>query len=487
MIPGVALLVLLPLLLSPLAYLFRRRATLASFLSTGVALVLAAGMLWLPADRPIQVRGWQIILSEPVTLLGREMALTPANRLGLAYLFLVIAGLFLFAWRVSQGWTVFPLGLVLLSVLSGVLIIRPFIFSFLFLEVAVTLTVFLIQGGQTGSTRGALRLLVLTTLALPTFLIAGWLVDLYRFTPDNVSLVQRASLLITVGFAILLGIPPFHTWIVTVADEAPPAVAASMLSGYHGILLFLLLDLLQRFEWLTAQPYLTVLWTVGGLFLVGIGGGMALIQRRLGKLMGYAVLVDIGGMLLALEIAGPAGLTTALLLLGNRAVSLGAMGMGLSLIRHRAEGDTYEQIQGWGRAIPWATLALGVGGFSLAGFPPFAGFVGRWALLRLLMPEHRSWALLLILAQLGIALGLVRGLTALLTRPPERSLSPLSAAERSPEEVEAEPSRSQREPFLVVLFLVAGVLLCLGLGLWPQSHIEAIRRAVEAFTFHPSP
>jgi len=302
-------------------------------------------------------------------------------------------------------------------------------------------------------------------------------------------LVQRASFLITAGFAILLGIPPFHTWIVTVADEAPPAVAASMLSGYHGILLFLLLDLLQRFEWLTAQPYLTGLWTVGGLLLIGVGGGMALIQRRLGKLMGYAALVDIGGMLLALEIAGPAGLTTALLVLGNRAVSLGAMGMGLSLIRHRAEGDTYEQIQGWGRVVPWATLALGVGGFSLAGFPPFAGFVGRWALLRLLMPEHRTWALLLILAQLGIALGLLRGLTALLTRPSswEQSLSPMAAAEGSPEEAEAEPSRSQREPFLVVLFLAAGVLLCLGLGLWPQPHVEAVRRAVEAFAFYPSP
>ena len=54
---------------------------------------------------------------------------------------------------------------------------------------AVLATIFL-ESGLSGKTRGALRFLVLMTLALPAFMIASWLLDLHTLNPTDVGLAR---------------------------------------------------------------------------------------------------------------------------------------------------------------------------------------------------------------------------------------------------------------------------------------------------------
>lgn len=490
MIAGPLLLIALPLLVSPLIWLLRRWATLAALLSSGTSLLMALLAWRLPLDEPVQFWGREVALGESVSVLGRELVVSQSDRLDLAFIFLATAGLFLFAWRVSQGWTFYPLGLALLSVLGSALLVEEHIFAVLLLQIAAAMCVFLIQGGQTGSTRGALRFLTFVTLAIPPLLVTSWLLGLYEQTPDDTSLLQAAALLFAFGFAILLGVVPFHTWVTAVSADAPPLVSTFILGIFYAVVWFLMLDLIESFEWLAGHPDFRVALNYSGYGMIVVGGTLAAVQRRLGLLMGYAALVDMGTAQLALGLQTTAGLNVALLGLSTRVVSLALMAMGISIIRHRAEGDEFDKLVGWGRHVPWATAALVIGGLSLAGLPPGAGFVARWSTARLIAREQVSGSLLLLLAAVAVGIGVVRALMALLREPTpdyvgSEIVEAIEAASKSKEATEEKSP--EREPRLAAAIIIASLLLCLALGLWPQLHTDIIKQLVESYTFLSTP
>jgi formate hydrogenlyase subunit 3/multisubunit Na+/H+ antiporter MnhD subunit len=488
MIAGPLLLTALPLLVSPLVWLLRRWATVAALLAASIASLMAL-MAWrLPLDRPVQLWGRQVALGETVSVLGRELVITPADRWDLVLIFLIAAGLFLFASRVSQGWTFYPLGLALLSVLSITLLIESHIFAVLFLQIAAALCVFLIQGGQVGSTRGALRFLTFVTLAIPPLLVTGWLLGRYELTPDETGLLDASAMLFAFGFAILLGVIPFHTWISAVGADAPPLVSTFVLGLFYAVVWFVMLDLIDTFDWLAGHPDFRAAFSYSAYAMIVVGATLAAVHRRLGHLMGYAALVDMGAAQLALGLQTSAGLNAALFALGTRALSLTVMAMGMSVIRHRAEGDFFYRLAGWGRRVPWATAALVVGALSLAGLPPGPGFTARWSITRLLAREQVSGALLLLLGSLAVGVGVVRALMALLQEPApgyvgSDIVKEIEAAARSKEGVEQKPL--DRESRLAAIMIVAALILCLILVLWPQIHTSVIQQVVESYTFLP--
>ncbi len=487
MIAGPFLLIALPLVVSPLIWLLRRWATIAALLSSGVCLLMA-WMAWqLPLDQPVQLWGRQVALGETVSVMGRELVMSQSDRLDLIMVYLLAAGIFLFSWRVSQGWTFYPLGLALLSVLSGALLVESqHIFSVLLLQIAAALCVFLIQGGQAGSTRGALRFLTFVTLAIPPLLVTSWLLGRYEWTPDDTGLLDASTVLFAFGFAILLGVVPFHTWVPAVSADAPPLVSAFILGPFYAVIWFVMLDLLQSFDWLAGHPDFRVAFSYSGYGMIIVGAGMAAVQRRLGHLMGYAALADMGAAQLALALQTEAGLNAALFSLGTRAISLAVMGMGMSIIRHRAEGDEFKRLTGWGRYVPWATAALVVGGLSLAGLPPGPGFAVRWGITRLIARQNVAGAVLLLLASVAVGIGIVRALVALLREPePEyvgsEIVEEIEATAKPDREVEERPR--EPEPRLATIIIMGSLVLCVVLVLWPQLHTGVIEQVVENYTF----
>jgi formate hydrogenlyase subunit 3/multisubunit Na+/H+ antiporter MnhD subunit len=247
-----------------------------------------------------------------------------------------------------------------------------------------------------------------------------------------------------------------------------------------------MLNLLESFEWLATHPDFRVALSVAAYSMIAVGATLAAVQRRLGYLMGYAALADMGVALLALSLQSAAGLNAALYALGTRAVSLGIMAMGISLIRHRAEGDDFDQLVSWGRYLPWATTALVVGGLSLAGLPPGPGFPVRWSITRLVAREQISGAILVVLASALVGIGVIRSLMALLREPmPEyvgsEIVEEIEAAARSQEAEEEKPR--EREPRLAAAIIIMGLVVCLFLAFWPQFHTDIIQQAVESYSF----
>jgi formate hydrogenlyase subunit 3/multisubunit Na+/H+ antiporter MnhD subunit len=460
-------------------------------LSASVTALITAGLcLRLPLDDPIYVLGRELILDQP-------------SQAAVFFILVTAAILFLCTGltsqspflrqaqdrplrqaqdrplrqaqdrplRQAQDTAFVPFGLAILGLLSGAATMRLFPFAALLLEIAAIVAVFAIQGDQLGpervegqgSPQAGLRYLIMTTLALPCFLIAAWLFELHARNPHDVALARPAVNLLALGFAILLGAVPFQAWLSAVAVEAPPTVTAFLIGTVNPVLFLLLTNLFQQHPWLIADNQAFQLLTVGGLLTALVGGFLALGQQDFGRLLAYAALNDLGCLLLGLGTASTEGFTATALQLVNRSLALVLASVGLTFLRRYASSDAFANLSNVGRRMPLVSAGLLAGLLSLAGFPLTGGFASRWPIYRLVYQENPLYAIALILSGGAVALGCWRGLLALL------------GSDAHPE--------SEREPIPAAAVMLILILLCLASGLFPQLFLSPILKSVKSFTF----
>ena len=473
MISGALLLLIVPLAMAGVVYILLRWASLSALLAVGTALALGVAVILLPLDQPVHFWGGrEITLGEAVTFFGRELVVEQVDRWAMAFLFLTSAGIFSLAWRFVPHSLLFPMGLGLLSLLSGALLIRPLIYAALLIEIAAALSVFALQAEGQVPTRGGLRYLTFTTLALPGLLVTHWLLDRYALMPDETGLLDMAAALLAISFALLLGVVPFHTWVPAVAGGGMPLGGSFVLTVANGTVWFLLLDFLQTYPGFSSHPRFGSAVIGMGLAMVLLGGGLALAQRRLGPLLGYAALVDNGAALIALGTKGRLGLTLVLLSLLVRPFGLVLMAAGLSGLRACNGGaDRFDALRGLGWKAPWSTAALVFGALSVAGLPVSAGFVWRWSLCRALSPSSPGSVVLILLAGAGVIVGIWRVLLVLLARP------------RLPKDRSVLSKGDSTEGWLTAVVVAMAILGCIGVGLFPQTIAPLAVGLAEAYTF----
>jgi formate hydrogenlyase subunit 3/multisubunit Na+/H+ antiporter MnhD subunit len=443
-IAGPTLVLGLPLLAAVFVYLMRRW----SWAAAGLATLVCGAIAWLtwhwPAQSTVHVLGRTVAMGQPIYLLGQALVLTPAAMPLLTFTCCLAAACFLYAWRVSQGRSFFPFGLLLLSLYNAAFLTQPLTRAPLVLAFAATLSVYVIEAGRPGPTRGALRWVILAVLAFPFFLIAGWYLGRLPLNPNDLTPVATAARFMAVGFLFLLMVVPLHAAVPALTEQAPPLVSAFLLLCGNSTAVYLLNAFLRAYPWLADYHDVSrwLLWL--GLITAGWSGLLAFGQRSFGRLWGYASLFDFGCLLAALGLGAPLGLPLAVSLFTARAVALILGGMGLSVLRQHARGDSFERTGGAARRLPWSVVGLLAGGLGLAGFPLTVGFPGQWTLLQLLGQELPRAAIFLLLAAAGVILGYLRGLRAL--------LGPLRDTE-----IVREPRLSSA---LVLAMLLVSLLLC---------------------------
>jgi len=459
-IGGPLILVIGPLIAAVAAFLLRRFLTASAVLAAVVPFALAVLALRFP-------------FSEPQAILGRTIVLSSGDRIGIAFLFIVSAAIFVGVWRSSPGWSHYPIALAILSAVAAALIIRPplneiypsFIYSALFMTIAAGLSVFPLQGGEPGVTRGALRFITLMTLSLPALLLADWTLGQLTQSPDSPNLTQGTLFLMALGFTFLLAIFPFHSWVPATSREAPPLSAAFVLNVLLGAALILLLDVLNETRVVTGDPRTMEFLRAAGLLMAGLGAVLAWTQTDFGRLLGYGAIADMGAIVFAISLASSAGLAAVFVMMIVRSLGIGMMAMGMALVRERLGTDAFEQLQGLVWRLPWASLVIIAGGLSLAGLPPLAGFVGRWGLLQETSRFDPGATAVLLAASVSVAVGVLRGLREML-RPLDEPVDP-----------------QQRERRGEVILIIGALALCVLVGLFPGLFAGFVQEFVAAYTF----
>lgn len=408
MIAGPLLLLGVLLVGAVIVYLLRTLEPVAALLAAAIAGLLAI-MLWrLPLAAPVKLAGRAVRLGQVVEWDAVSLQITPASRALLIFLLATAALTFILSWRTFQGRTLYPFGLVLVALWSGIAMLQPLTLAPIVVVLAAVLAVFLIQAGRAGETQGAWRQLLFPALAVPLFVIAAWYIDQAPLNPDDTTPYRIAGWLLIGGFILLLQPAPLHVAMPAVASQSPTVVAAFLWIGGQAVILFLLQRFLVTYPWLgvAVDSARWLFWL--GMLTALLGGLLAAAQNRLGRLTGYAALYDYGILIVALGLRGTAGLPTAIWLLLTRTLSLLTLAVGAAGLRHYMATDRLEGIRGAASRLPFAVMALIMGGFGLAGMPLTAQFASRWALLQLVGENDPRWVVFLVVGALGVLIGIVR-------------------------------------------------------------------------------
>jgi NADH:ubiquinone oxidoreductase subunit 2 (subunit N) len=474
-VSGPVFLMGLPLLVAALLQLVRRWTGMMAWLAAGAAGLMAASVALAPADRAIAIGPLSVTMRTPFYVLGRAMVIEDVDRLPLIFIGATAAGLFVVAWRLLPHSNFFPSGLIIVSLLSGAMMVAQVVYAALLVEMAALVTVFPLHervgasGESSGGLRrkGGLQYIVYASLALPGLMITQLLLEQFAIFPSDQGLLQSATVLLGLSLAILLGAVPFQSWLSSVAMDGSPPVVTFLFTVNIGTVWFLLLAYLESYTWLSQQAAFGSLFTGVGLLMMVIGGALAASQQRLGRIVGYATLVDNGAMFVALGSGQVAGLALTLVMLIARPFALGLMTLGLDGLRRLGEGeDELDALAGAAWVAPWRSLAYMVGGVAMAGFPLSLGFSARWGLYRLMVQENLFQALIALIGSAGIMMGLISAVRVLLTPSEASPIGP-----------------SLPEDRVVLLLILALLLSTVLLGLFPQTVNQIALETAEAFTF----
>ena len=458
--------IVLPGLLSAVLLAFQRREALVAFLGTLATLGLAALAWWLPVQERFFIGPWTLTFLDTLSVLGRSFTLGEADRPALVVLYLTAAFWFGAAPVARSGRLFVPLGLGMVVLLTAAIAVEPFLYAALLIEMAVLVSIpFLISVGKPVGP-GVLRYLTFQTLGMPFILFTGWMLTGVEASPGELGLVPQASILIALGFAFLLAVFPFYTWIPMLAKESHPYTAAFVFLVLPGTISLLGLGFLDRFSWLRTSENTYFLLRSTGILMVVTAGVWAAFQTHLERMLAYALILEIGFSFISIGLAQGAqagtylGIFFAALL--PRGLSLGVWALALAVIRTRFPVLSFREVQGLARVAPIACGSLVLAHFSLAGLPLLAGFPVRLAQLEGLSEISLLNALWVLLGSLGLLIGGLRTL-AVLVMGREDGVWQVT------------------ETWVQRVFLLSGVASLIILGLVPQWFLPLLARLPLAF------
>lgn len=430
------------------AVLMRRRPTASAVLVATGCLVLGGLTLAVRLDEPLRVLGASVKFASSWTVLGRAFVLDQSNRAAVVFLYMASAFVFGGAWGARPERYLFSVGVLSVGVVAASLMVRPFLFAAVFLELAAMGGVLILASPGHPSTRGALRMVTLYTLAMIAILLAGWMLDhagVARGAPD---LALRTALLLSIGLGVVMAVPPFHHWLPAAADRAHPYSLAFVATLMQSAGVFFVLKFLDSYEWIRSDEALFSAMSAVGAVMTVYGSLVALSQRSFQRMLAYTVLTGYGVTLVAIGTQTAQGYQAALGLVSAHVVGFVVCALGLVRLIDVGGGADAKALRGTAARAPLAAAAALVGVLTIGGFPLTAGFPARWALLPILA-QGDAWVRGSVLfGVLAVAAVAVRWLRLLL-------------------HVEA-PGQAEAAPVAQSFLLIGGLAACFLLGAFPQ-------------------
>ncbi len=183
-------------------------------------------------------------------------------------------------------------------------------------------------------------------------------------------------ILLIVGLSFKVSIVPFHFWAPDVYEGAPTPVAgflstASKAAGF-AVIARLFLVAFQGFtiDWVSAFAVLAaVTMTVGNL--------LALPQKNLKRMLAYSSIAHAGYAMIGIVAVTELGIASAIFYMASYIITnLAAFGV-IMAVGRVVGSDEYDAYKGLSRRSPLLGLIMVAAFLSLAGIPPFSGFVAK--------------------------------------------------------------------------------------------------------------
>jgi NADH-quinone oxidoreductase subunit N len=213
-----------------------------------------------------------------------------------------------------------------------------------------------------------------------------YLGNLMEENPDNL-LLRAGVVLIIAGIAFKIGAAPFQIWVPDVYHGSPMPITAFLAVSSKAAGFFVLLNLVNG-PFLGMADFLLPLLGFVATFTIFFGNLAACAQRNLKRMLGLSGVAHAGYLLVAvmasMQFAGDDDRAIWVLffylfvyLLASFCV-FGIMGLADLPDETEHEFGHYEDLA---KKHPWMGFVLVSGIASLAGIPPFAGFIAKLLLI----------------------------------------------------------------------------------------------------------
>ncbi len=358
----------------------------------------------------------------------------------------------LFSWNVDhRAKEFFAFYLALIGGVYGVFISLDLFLLFVFYEIAIIPKYFLIAiWGSTRKEYGAMKL-VLYSFVGSAMVLIGMIAAYVVSGAHTFSILELAKYpfpkefqmwafpLVFVGFGILAGLWPFHTWAPT-GHVAAPTAASMLLAGvvmklgaYGCLRVAMPLFPLGFAAW---RECFAVLAVIGIVY----GATVALVQKDFKFVIGYSSVSHMGFVLLGLMTLNITGLSGAVLQMFSHGIIASLLFAVVGrMVYDRTHTRDFADLEGMGlsKAIPFAAVTFVIAGMASMGLPGFSGFVAE---LQVLIGAWHAFPTLAVITGAGIVVGVAYTLRAIqkaffADHEPARhehthSLEPISTPER---------------------------------------------------------
>jgi NADH-quinone oxidoreductase subunit M len=363
--------------------------------------------------------------------------------------------------------------------------------------------------GSTNKEYGAMKLTLysffggaLVFIGIIAAYVTGGSLDLnqlvqFQFNPQ---LQRWAFPILFLGFAVLAGIWPLHTWAPT-GHVAAPTAGSMLLAGivmklgaYGGLRVAMNL-FPQGFQ--MCSKWIAILAVTGIVYAAAV----ALRQRDLKFVIGYSSVSHMGFVLLGLATANVLGVSGAVLQMFSHGV-IGALlfavaGRMIYRRTHTRDLDDLSLME-LNRALPFAAFVFVIASAASMGIPGFSGFAAE---ITILIGVWKTYPLAVWITGAGMVLVAAFTLRALTQTFFGGSSSPLSARRTDsscgeldvenmrPPAAKTSASPAERpihlEPISIPEKLGAGLLIfaTVAIGVYPKLLLDRIQPAVEAMRF----
>jgi NADH-quinone oxidoreductase subunit M len=460
---------------------------LARWLALATALAGFAIDLVAFFDRTLSLAELTTIVRVPwITALGMNYHLAAD---GVSLTMTLVTGLtavcaVLFSWRQDSRPNEFFFWLLLVVAGSyGVFLSADLFLFFVFYELVIVPKYFLIATwGSTNKEYGAMKLTlysffggVLVFIGILAIYTSAGSFDLtrlaqFQFDPD---LQSWAFPVLFLGFAVLAGIWPFHTWAPT-GHVAAPTAGSMLLAGivmklgaYGALRIAMNLFPAGYQSWRTS---IVVFAVIGIIYAAAV----ALRQTDLKFVIGYSSVSHMGFVLLGLAAGNLLGISGAVLQMFSHGV-IGALLFALAgAIYYRTHTRDLDQLAAMqlGRKMPFLAFAFVMASAASLGIPGFSGFAAE---ITILLGTWKTFPGAVWLTGVGMVL-----VAAFTLRALKRSFfaddrtSTATSTSSFPNESSTMPER-----------LGAGLLIfaTLAIGLYPKLIFDRLLPAVETMRF----
>jgi len=451
------------MIFSLILFFIRANRLLTLLVGGGISAFLALLALTFKIESVFPLGPLSLEISSTFTILGRNFVIADSERVIVALMFSLCA-FWIFGSRISGTNSFFvPHVLAIITLFVAALSVQPFLYAALIIEIAVLISIpIFFQRGQPVK-QGIIRYLVFQTLAVPFILFSGWGFEAAPSSVDSQATYYQAGVLLAIGLGLWLAIFPFHTWVPLLARDGHPYSAGFIFSMIPTTILIFFMDFLNNFSWLREQLLLLTVSQILGIVMIVMGGLFAAFQRELTRLIGYAVMVEIGFSLLAMSLNQIIGWQSYILILIPIIIGIAICTLAISIWKNKELNMDIDSFHGEFYKSTFTMVGFLVGWFTFSGLPLLPGFPTK---LPILIGLSQISITPIIFVSIGLFGLFVAGFRFLAIIFSTGNVS----------------NDSYSESLLQKLYFSFGIVLLLAMGIFPSLVLNPFLEILSAFT-----